>query len=126
MSRIPKEQLEKWTKLKHEMLPFIDKLKGPTVDDDYKKELKKKVTALYDQFDSGLSKTLKAANDAKSDKDAVKALSVAIKTSNDYISKTKAAGKDWGTSGRSIAESIEGALKKINASCESALVALAK
>ena len=125
MALLPKTVVDRWKKLKHDLIPFIDKLKGPTVDDAFKKELKKKVTALYDQFDSGLGKSLKTATEAKTDKDAVLALGAAIKSSTDYLAKTKTAQAAWGTNGRSIGDTIADALTNIKEACETTLKAIA-
>ena len=109
MSRLPPAVIQKWSKVKHELVPVIDKMKGPTLTDEFKKDLKKKVTALYDQFDGGLKKSLKAGAEAKTDKDAVVAISQAHKTATDYKKKTAKARAEWGTSGGAVAKSIESA-----------------
>jgi hypothetical protein len=127
MGRLPKEVLEKWTKLKHELLPSIDKIKDDTVSEATKKDLKKKVKTLYDQFDSGLSKLLKSANDAKTDKDALKPLSEASKTATAYLRKAQAAKSAWGElEGGAIAEKFEVRLEDIKRACEAETVRIAK
>ena len=106
MGRLPKEVMEKWTKIKHELLSAIDKISDPTVDEAHKKDLKKKVSGMYDQFDAGLSKTLKQANDAKTDKDALKPLSEAIKTASSYVGKVETAQAGWGDEDNGIGDKM--------------------
>jgi hypothetical protein len=126
MSRLPKKVMERWTKLKHELLSAIDKMKDDMIDDAKKKDWKKKVGTLYDQFDSGLSKTLKKADDAKSDKDALKPLSEAVKTTNAYISKVKTTTASWDIDDSGIADKFTEVLKEIKRACEGETVRIAK
>ena len=125
VSRLPPAVNQKRSKVKHELVPVIDKMKGPTLTDAFKKDLKKKVLALYDQFDGGLKKSLKAGAEAKTDKDAVLAISQAHKTATDYKKKTAAARAEWGMSASSVAKRIETALDNIIEACDSTLEALA-
>jgi hypothetical protein len=126
MSRLPKKVMERWTKLKHELLSAIDKIKDDMVTDAKKKDWKKKVGALYDQFDSGLSKTLKKADDAKSDKDALKPLGEAVKTTNAYMGKVKTAQAGWDIDDSGIADKFTEVLKDIKRACEGETVRIAK
>lgn len=119
--RIPPLVIEQWGKVKHDLIPTIQKMSGPTVTSDYKKELTKKVETLFKQFDSGLRDKLKKANDAKSDADAKKALQDVITIAADYMTKLKAAQKQWGDNGRSAGEVIEKNLKRIKESAETTL-----
>lgn len=119
--RIPPMVIQQWGKVKHDLVPFIEKLKGPTVDAAYRADLKKKVETLFGQFDDGLREKMKKANDAKNDTDAKKYLKQVVDTSADYMVKLKAAQKQWGTTGRSIAETIEKNLERIHDSAETTL-----
>jgi hypothetical protein len=119
--RIPPMVIQQWGKVKHDLVPFIEKLKGPTVDAAYRSDLKKKVETLFGQFDAGLRDAMKKANDAKTDADAKKYLQQIVTTSTDYMTKLKAAQKQWGDSGRSIGDTIEKNLKRIKESAETTL-----
>jgi hypothetical protein len=119
--RIPPLAIEQWNKVKTELVSTIQKAKGPTIDAAYKKELAKRVQALFTQFDSGLKATMKKANDAKTDADAKKALADVVKISTDYMNKLTAAQKQWGENGLGAAEIIEKNLKRIKESAETVL-----
>ena len=124
MPRLPESVIQNWDKLKHDLLPFIDKLNDPMLSSDFKKELKKKVEALYGQFDSGLKDKLKKVNSAKTDQDAKAALKVVIPIVQDYDAKVKAKQTEWGTNGKAIIDKFDRCLTTIKGECQKALQAL--
>jgi hypothetical protein len=126
MGRLPKKAIERWPKLKNQLFPAIDKINDPMVTDAHKKELKKQVKKLYDQFQSGLSKTLKKADTAKTDKDALKPLNDAIKTANSYQGKVKTAKTKWVVDDHGIGDKMDAALKDIKKACVGETVRIAK
>jgi hypothetical protein len=119
--RIPNEIVKQWGKVKRDLIPTIEKAKGPTLTPEFKKDMKKKVEALFTTFDSGLRDKLKKVSDAKSDADAKKALEEIVRVSTDYLNKLKAAKSQWGVTGTSIARSIETPLTQIKDAASAAL-----
>jgi hypothetical protein len=111
--RIPPLIIQQWGKIKHDLIPVIQKSKDSAHTAEYKKDLTKKLEALYEQFDKGLRDKLKKANEAKSDADAKKVLQDIVTISTDYLNKLKTATSQWGTDGRSAAEVIKMNLERI-------------
>ena len=113
-ARIPPLVIQQWGKVKHDLIPVIEKTKGAGMTPEFKKDLVKKVEALFTQFDSGLRDKLKKASDAKNDADAKKALQDVVNISSDYLAKLKTARASWGTAGRSAGDVIQKNLERIN------------
>ncbi|HZC72291.1 MAG TPA: hypothetical protein VE442_16470 [Jatrophihabitans sp.] len=111
--RIPPLVIQQWGKVKHDLIPVIEKTKGPGMTPEFKQDLRKKVETLFVSFDKGLRDKLKKASEAKNDAEAKKALQDVITISGDYLSKLQTAQKQWGTSGRSAGEVIEKNLLRI-------------
>lgn len=117
--------IRNWTIIKHNLVPrAIDGEKK--FNAETKKGLKKKVEAFYKQFDGGLIKSLKKANDTGSEKDALKALAQSIDTTKKYLGKLKSERAKWATQPtlrpeiNAIGDTIERALSSIYTECKRA------
>jgi hypothetical protein len=125
MPVLPPSLVDKWKKLKHQVIPTVQAIKNQVLTEQSKKDLIKKVNDLYGTFDSGLSAKLKKANDAKTDKDTVLAVGEVLNIAKDYRTKVAAAKSAWGTYGSTLISMFDAALKDIQTACESALKAIA-
>jgi hypothetical protein len=118
--RIPPLVIDQWKKVKKDLIPTIEKMKGQTVTSAYRAELKKKAQTVFDTFDDGLRDKMKKANDAKTDAQAKTALAEVVKVSTDYLAKLKTTTSDWGTNGKGIKDIIEKNLKRIKETAQTA------
>ena len=122
-NRLPKQVVERWSKMKPDVLARIDKIKGPMVTAAQKTQLKAKAKALYDKFNKGLSAKLKTASTAKQDADAKAALKDVITITGGYKIKAQAAIATWGADD-SLGKVFLSTLDKIKDACKRTLQAM--
>lgn len=122
--RIPSAVIKKWGQLKHDFISSIDGLKEKgIVTKDYKKDIKKKVEALYTEFDAGLSSKLKKASTTKSDEEAVTEINKAKGVATTYLATVNKRKTEWGVDLVAVANKFKRALEDIIAACDEALAA---
>jgi hypothetical protein len=125
--RLPQAVVDKWKKLKHDLVPAIDSLKPKGKNfkwtDAEKSQLKTWVTDMYARFDQGLRAKLETAVSGKTDAEVRAALVDAMKIALDYKTELSKATTPFSDPNlallvRPIAEKIDQGLAEIIRECQ--------